>query len=305
MFGDCPSLLRLSLCSSSNAGIQFMNSIQFALAGPLFESEFKLPGSSVALIMALTGPISGIVIHTLVGAWSDSCRSRCGKRLPFITLGSGICAIGMLAIAFSALLGDALGNKEKYGLPIAVSGFVVMNLAANVVQGPARNIVEDFSPPGGKQRAHALVTSSMMISAIIAPLVGSKEQKLTMVVLKFCFRCSVLCRSIVQVAFHYWKYCHGLNSFDDHGCGHIIATRAGDRSSCSIHKNRSDISKPVECHQSYEQESGGAFDGFFLCLVFVCPVFDTGHTVVRAQHILWNSRWFWKVSNQLDSLIRF
>jgi Na+/melibiose symporter-like transporter len=101
---------RTFLASSSNAGIQFMNSIQFALAGPLFQSQFKLSTPIVTLIMALTvstsfvvcnvafsklflfsrlkGPLSGILLQPLVGGLSDRHRSAWGKRRPFIAFGS-------------------------------------------------------------------------------------------------------------------------------------------------------------------------------------------------------------------------
>ena len=65
-----------------------------------------------------------------------------------------------------------------------------MNIAANVVQGPARALIGDLSPPSKQQIAQvsnkekdrkntqththvqALVTSSQMVTAIIAPLIG-------------------------------------------------------------------------------------------------------------------------------------
>jgi hypothetical protein len=53
-----------------------------------------------------------------------------------------------------------------------ILGLVVMNVAANVVQGPARALIGDLSPPSKQQIAQALVTSSQMVTAIIAPLIG-------------------------------------------------------------------------------------------------------------------------------------
>ncbi len=45
------------LAASSNAGVQFVNSIQYSLAAPLFQSQYHLASSFTALIIALAGPL--------------------------------------------------------------------------------------------------------------------------------------------------------------------------------------------------------------------------------------------------------
>ncbi len=42
-------------------------------------------------------------------------------------------------------------KKVRFGLPLAIVGFVVTNVFANVVAGPARAVVADLSPAGRLQ----------------------------------------------------------------------------------------------------------------------------------------------------------
>ncbi len=67
-------------------------------------------------------------------------------------------------------------NRAWSNLPdvfqFAILGLVVMNVAANVVQGPARALIGDLSPATKQQIAQALVTTSQMVTAIVAPLIG-------------------------------------------------------------------------------------------------------------------------------------
>ena len=135
---------RTFLASASNAGVQFMNSIMFAVGGPLFQDNFKLNSSDVAIVLAVVGPVSGILVQPIIGAWSDRYRSRHGRRRPFILAGSLCCSVGMLLVAFSNLLGIACGDdpagtttaSHAWGIAFSILGFVWMNLCANVVQGP-------------------------------------------------------------------------------------------------------------------------------------------------------------------------
>ena len=78
-----------------------------AFLGPVLSSQMdKLnpsnPASSLGLIY-LIGTIPAMVIPLIAGPLSDRCRSRFGRRKPFV-VGGGICAIiglAMMATGFS------------------------------------------------------------------------------------------------------------------------------------------------------------------------------------------------------------
>lgn len=76
----------------------------------------------------------------------------------------------MLMVAFSVTLGTLFGDtpaNRSAGMPIAIVGYLVTNVFANVVAGPARAVVVDLSPPARLHLANSLVTTSMMISGAL------------------------------------------------------------------------------------------------------------------------------------------
>ena len=61
---------RTFLASASNAGVQFMSSIMFAVGGPLFRDQYHLASSDVAIIMAVVIPFSGVITQV---SGSEGC----------------------------------------------------------------------------------------------------------------------------------------------------------------------------------------------------------------------------------------
>jgi len=170
LFAICCSLM----------GVQFVYSIQFSLGSPLFKNELKLKQSVIAVILATSGPISGFIVQPVVGVWSDGCHSKWGRRRPFILAGAIGCVIGMALIGGSvdlgALFGDVRSSPDSsdhvWGIVLAISGLMIMNVFVNTIQGPARAIVLDLVPSDKQQDGNAMVSGVMGISAIIANLVG-------------------------------------------------------------------------------------------------------------------------------------
>jgi len=170
LFAICCSLM----------GVQFVYSIQFSLGSPLFKNELKLKQSVIAVILATSGPISGFFVQPVVGVWSDGCRLKMGRRRPFLLAGCIGCVLGMALIGLSVDLGSLLGDVRSspnssdhvWGIVLAISGLMIMNIFVNTIQGPARAIVLDLVPADKQQDGNAMVSGVMGISAIIANLIG-------------------------------------------------------------------------------------------------------------------------------------
>jgi len=117
------------LCSSL-MGVQFVYSIQFALSAPLFQHQLHMEKSTIAVILATAGPISGFIVQPIVGVWSDGLTARWGRRRPFILVGAICCVLGMAMIGGSVdlgyLLGDVRGGttprQHTAGIVIAIAG---------------------------------------------------------------------------------------------------------------------------------------------------------------------------------------
>jgi hypothetical protein len=54
----------------------------------------------IALVW-LAGPLSGLIIQPLIGAISDKCTHRLGRRRPFIIGGGFLVCLSMAGIAYS------------------------------------------------------------------------------------------------------------------------------------------------------------------------------------------------------------
>ncbi|KAG0470121.1 hypothetical protein HPP92_016216 [Vanilla planifolia] len=154
------SLTRLIFASMVAGGVQYGWALQLSLLTPYVQT-LGLP-HSLASIMWLCGPVAGFVVGPTVGLWSDKCRSRFGRRRPFILTGCLIIACSVLVISFSSDIGAALGDTKEscstYVGPrwkaaiIYVVGFWVLDFSNNAVQGPARAMMADL---GGKRGCSA------------------------------------------------------------------------------------------------------------------------------------------------------
>jgi len=137
-------LWKIIAVASIAAGVQFGWALQLSLLTPYVQ----LLGVTHAWssFIWLCGPISGIVVQPIVGYTSDRSKSKCGRRKPFITIGTTLICSSVLLIGFAAdlgyLLGDSLHQKTKpRAVGLFVIGFWILDIANNMVQ--VRTLVEN------------------------------------------------------------------------------------------------------------------------------------------------------------------
>ena len=65
---------------------------------------------AAACLVLLAGPLSGLVVQPLAGAFADRTTSRYGRRKPFMLIGSLACAISMLVLSWAQELSSALNG---------------------------------------------------------------------------------------------------------------------------------------------------------------------------------------------------
>ncbi|GAM21000.1 hypothetical protein SAMD00019534_041750, partial [Acytostelium subglobosum LB1] len=177
----CYMLWVLMVCSAL-ASVQFVYSIQFALGTPLFKQKFKLTPSTITLIQSTCGPISGFLVQPIIGVYSDNSTFRLGRRRPYIIIGALCCMIGQMLIAYSPVLGQLLGDNEngvapsdyKAGIAIAITGFWIMNLAVNTMQGPCRSLISDIIPEDKQTLGNAFAVITMGLASVAASLIGAR-----------------------------------------------------------------------------------------------------------------------------------
>ncbi|KAL2634147.1 hypothetical protein R1flu_005626 [Riccia fluitans] len=131
----------------------------------------------------LCGPVTGLVAQPCIGIWSDQCKSKWGRRRPFILSGALMVASSVIIIGFSAdigyLLGDSHENCEVYkgirprAAGVFVIGFWLLDLANNTVQGPARALLADLAGSGQQDAANSIFVLWMALGNILGFSAGA------------------------------------------------------------------------------------------------------------------------------------
>lgn len=169
------SLVTLILSCTVAAGVQFGWALQLSLLTPYIQT-LGIQHAFSSFIW-LCGPITGLVVQPFVGIWSDKCKSKYGRRRPFILAGSLMICIAVILIGFSADVGYLLGDTKEHcrtfkgtrarAAIVFIVGFWLLDLANNTVQGPARALLADLSGPDQRNSANAVFCSWMAVGNIL------------------------------------------------------------------------------------------------------------------------------------------
>lgn len=145
---------RLLACTVAMCGIQVCYAAQINLG----TSELLLLGLSQRTVSLawLAGPLSGLIVQPIVGLASDACRSRFGRRRPFLVIGTLFTATALLIFSNSTEIAEKIfpGKMVRpIALNIAIIAFFLLDFSIQAIQGPLRALVTDVIP--GSQRAEA------------------------------------------------------------------------------------------------------------------------------------------------------
>ncbi|EAX98134.1 Major Facilitator Superfamily protein [Trichomonas vaginalis G3] len=155
------SIWRIIAISFSVISFQIAYSVEYAICGSMMKS-LNLSNLYITLIYS-TGPIAGLFVQPIIAHYSDILRSKFGRRRPFIIAGGVFIIIGFAVLYY---ISDKLDNltKSQRTSRIVTLGvtLLVINIAINMVQSPARAIIGDLVPK--TQQVLANTIAAMMIS---------------------------------------------------------------------------------------------------------------------------------------------
>jgi maltose/moltooligosaccharide transporter len=113
-------------------GLQFSFGLQQSNMSPIYSylgaDEAALP------LLALAGPVTGLLVQPIVGAMSDRTTSRWGRRTPYFFIGAMLCSLCLLAMPYSSALW------------MAASLLWILDAANNITMEPYRAYVSDRLP---------------------------------------------------------------------------------------------------------------------------------------------------------------
>jgi MFS family permease len=136
---------------------------------------FKTYGASdffnSVMIMAIPSAL-GLVINPIVGYRSDRCRTRFGRRIPYLLVSTPIAAGAMVGLAFSPLMGTALAGivsmSENQVVLILLGIFwTIFEFATVVSLGIFTALVNDVVPSKLLGRFYGLFRALSLLAGIM------------------------------------------------------------------------------------------------------------------------------------------
>ncbi|MFG6448311.1 MFS transporter [Roseateles sp. BYS180W] len=123
------SLMQIVNMNVGFLGIQFSFGLQQSNMSPIYQylgaNEASLP------LLWLAGPVTGLLVQPLVGAFSDRTVTRWGRRTPYFMIGALLCSLGLLLMPMSPTLW------------FAAALLWMLDAANNVTMEPYRAYVSD------------------------------------------------------------------------------------------------------------------------------------------------------------------
>ncbi|KAI9364303.1 major facilitator superfamily domain-containing protein [Pilaira anomala] len=149
-------IIFLTLCL---AGLQFTWTVEMAYGTPYLLS-LGLTKSYMSLVW-IAGPLSGLIMQPVVGVLSDSCKSKWGRRRPFLVGGSLIMIISLLAIGWTREITSFFTRSESgdtfatVSIIIAIGSIYILDFSVNCVQASCRALIVDSLPTSQQEEGTA------------------------------------------------------------------------------------------------------------------------------------------------------
>jgi solute carrier family 45 protein 1/2/4 len=114
--------------------------------------ELGLSKSYMSLVF-MAGPLSGLIVQPLIGVFADRCRSKWGRRRPFMLAGVAVCVTAMMMLGWAQEVGEKLGS----GLAISMAVFAIylIDFSINAAMSTDRALVVDTLPPSQQEEGSA------------------------------------------------------------------------------------------------------------------------------------------------------
>lgn len=121
--------------------------------------------------------IAGLLISPLVGAWSDSLRSRWGRRMPFILFGIPVALaafifIPLIPLGIAPELNGQTGQLTGLLIPFIITLFLVL-IAFAVVRPVADVLLFDVTPSSQRATANGIAGAIAGLLVVITALAGA------------------------------------------------------------------------------------------------------------------------------------
>ena len=180
--------------------------------GGLEEKDYLSVQWKVGVIMALDN-IAALFIMPLFGRWSDKTKTKIGKRMPYIIIGSVITALALPFIPFFFSTGMGNEQAQLVGMIVGlICTMVVIIVFMMSYRSPAVSLMPDLTPKPLRSKANGIINvvgyvggAIGSIFAIVLPVtsyIDGTNRSLWMLEIPFIV-CSVVL--LASLALLLWK----------------------------------------------------------------------------------------------------
>ena len=155
--------MKLDYKKTTFIGFAFMSICAFwqiydSVIPKILENTFNMGETDIGIIMALDN-IFAIFLLPLFGTLSDRCKSKFGKRTPFIVIGTLLAVVIMVFLPFA---------DQAKNLPMFIVLLLGVLLSMAVYRSPAVALMPDLTPKPLRSKANAVINLMGTLGGIIA-----------------------------------------------------------------------------------------------------------------------------------------
>ena len=159
------SLLQLFLLNTVVCGLEFCASAAFTYIPPMLLKS-GIEEEHMSLILGI-GPLLGFFFVPMIGASSDVCRSRYGRRRPFIFALGCLLIVSLMMIPYGELISSYFFGKsaasKTIGVGMLIVGSVLLDFTSQAGLTPCEALLSDASR-NTNQQERAFTVYSFMVS---------------------------------------------------------------------------------------------------------------------------------------------
>ena len=123
----------------------------------ILKNTFDMPDDIAGVIMALDNMLA-LFLLPFFGKLSDRCRSRIGKRMPFI-LGGTVCAVVLMNLLPMA--------DRLHSLPLFITALGLLLVAMGTYRSPAVALMPDVTPKPLRSKGNAIINLMGALGGVI------------------------------------------------------------------------------------------------------------------------------------------
>ena len=154
--------MKLNNKRTVTVGLAFMSICAFwqvydGIVPLILKNTFGVSDTAAGVVMAMDNVLA-LFMLPLFGTLSDKTRTRWGRRMPFIVIGTLLASAAMLLIP----LGDHFNN-----LPLFIIGLGLVLVAMATYRSPAVALMPDVTPKPLRSKANAIINLMGAVGGII------------------------------------------------------------------------------------------------------------------------------------------